>query len=348
MPIILGIESSCDESAAAIIKTEKTKKFKVLSNIVSSQIDIHKQYGGVVPEIAAREHVLHILPVIDQSLRQAKIKPEEISAIAVTAGPGLITSLISATETAKALSYVWKKPIIPINHIEGHIYSAFIENKKELKHPILILTVSGGHNILAIMKKHSEYSIIGQTLDDAAGEAFDKAAKMMNLGYPGGPIISRLAKEYETKNNKPEEIILPRPMLNSPNFNFSFSGLKTALLYKLKKDKQWKEKIPQYCFSFQKAVIDVLATKTLKVAKKYNISTLMLVGGVSANKELKNEFKKRIKKESLSINFIFPPLKYTGDNAAMIAMAGAYNFLNNKKKLKTYKNIKVNANLEFK
>ncbi|HPT08272.1 MAG TPA: tRNA (adenosine(37)-N6)-threonylcarbamoyltransferase complex transferase subunit TsaD [bacterium] len=347
MPIILGIESSCDESAAAIIKFDH-KNFKILSSIVSSQINIHKKYGGVVPEIAAREHVLHVLPVIDQSLKQAKIKLNQISAIAVTAGPGLITSLISATETAKTLSYVLNKPIIPINHIEGHIYSAFIENKKKTSWPILILTVSGGHNILALMTDHLNYKIIGQTLDDAAGEAFDKAARMMGLGYPGGPIIAKKAKEYIKIVKTPEEIYLPRPMISSPNFNFSFSGLKTALLYQLKKDKDWKNKIPQYCYSFQQAVIDVLISKTLKATKKYQIKTIMLVGGVSANEELKKEFQKRIKKNFKNVNFVFPSLKYTGDNAAMIAMAGAYHFLKNKKKLKTYKDIKVNSSLEFK
>jgi N6-L-threonylcarbamoyladenine synthase len=347
MPIILGIESSCDESAAAIIKFNHNN-FNILSNIVSSQINIHKQYGGVVPEIAAREHVVHILPVIDQSLKQAKIKPNQVSAIAVTAGPGLITSLISATETAKTLAYAWNKPIIPINHIEGHIYSAFIENKKKIIWPVLILTVSGGHNILALMEDHLHYQIIGQTLDDAAGEAFDKAARMMGLGYPGGPVIAKQAKEYTDSVKTPEEIHLPRPMISSPNFNFSFSGLKTALLYQLKKDKNWKNKISQYCYSFQQAAIDVLISKTLKATKKYQVKTIMLVGGVSANKELKNEFQKRIKQNFKNINFVFPSLKYTGDNAAMIAMAGAYHFLKNKKKFKTYKDIKVNSNLEFK
>lgn len=351
---ILGIESSCDESAASIIKFNEKGDFQVISNIVSSQIDIHKKYGGVVPELAAREHVINILPVIDQSLKEAKIDLKEISAIALTSGPGLVTSLISASETAKAISCVWGIPIIPINHIEGHIYSAFIENKKDIKFPALILTASGGHNILALMKGHLKYKVIGQTLDDAAGEAFDKAAKMMNLGYPGGPIISEMAEKYIKKSKDLEETNLPRPMLHSLDFNFSFSGLKTALLYQLKKDKNWKKNIPLYCYSFQKAAIDVLTAKTIKAAKKYKTKTIVLVGGVSANNELKKEFSKKIKKETLSnnewkkINFVSPSLKYTGDNATMIALAGVYHFLKNKKNLKNYKKIKIDSSSAFK
>ncbi|MDD3711145.1 MAG: tRNA (adenosine(37)-N6)-threonylcarbamoyltransferase complex transferase subunit TsaD [Patescibacteria group bacterium] len=344
---ILGLESSCDESAASIIKFNNAGNFKVLSDVISSQITIHQKYGGVVPEIAAREHVLTILPTIDECFKKSKIKPLDISAIALTSGPGLITSLISASETAKALALVWQKPIIPINHIEGHIYSAFIENQKKIKFPALILTVSGGHNILAVMEKNLKYKIIGQTLDDAAGEAFDKAAKMMGLGYPGGPIISQMAKKYLKENKNPVEIELPRPMLGSPNLNFSFSGLKTALLYKLKKDKNWKKKIPQYCYSFQKAVIDTLIFKTIKAIKKYQVKTIVLVGGVSANMKLKEELEKKIKQEFKNINLVYPSLKYTGDNATMIALAGIYHFLYNKKNIKNYKKIKINSNLNL-
>lgn len=344
---ILGLESSCDESAASIIKFNKKGEFQVLADVISSQITIHQQYGGVVPEIAAREHVLTILPTIDTCFKKAKIKPEKLTAIALTSGPGLITSLISASETAKALALVWEKPIIPVNHIEGHIYSAFIENQKKIKFPALILTVSGGHNLLALMEKNLKYKIIGQTLDDAAGEAFDKGARMMDLGYPGGPIISQMAEKYLQENDNPEEIDLPRPMLGSPNFNFSFSGLKTALLYKLKKDKKWREKIPQYCYSFQKAIIDTLIFKTIKAVKKHQVKTIILVGGVSANSELKKEFDRRVKDEFKNINFIFPSLKYTGDNAVMIALAGIYHFLYNKKNIKNYKKIKISSNLNL-
>lgn len=345
---ILGLESSCDESAASIIQFNKNGKFKILSNIISSQINIHKKYGGVVPEIAAREHVINILPVIDESLDRANIDIKKISAIAVTVGPGLITSLITASETAKVFSCLFNIPIIPINHIEGHIYSNLIKNYKKIKFPNITLTVSGGHNLLILIKDHLNYKIIGQTLDDAAGEAFDKASKMLGLGYPGGPIISKIADKYLQETKNPQEIILPRPMLTSSNFNFSFSGLKTALLYQLQKDKKWKEKIPQYCYSFQKAVIEVLTKKTIKAAKKYNAKTIALAGGVSANKELKKEFEILIKKELPKVNFIFPPLEYTTDNATMIAMAGVYNFLKNKKAKINYKKLKVQSSLELK
>jgi N6-L-threonylcarbamoyladenine synthase len=340
---ILGIESSCDESAASVIQLNKKGDFQVLSDVIFSQIDIHKEYGGVVPEIAAREHLVSILPCIDQSLEKAKIKAKDISAIAITSGPGLITSLISASETAKALSFVWDKPIIPINHIEGHIYSAFIEHKEKIEFPALILTVSGGHNILISMKDHFDYKIIGQTLDDAAGEAFDKAAKMMKLGYPGGPIISKLADSYKKK----EEIDLPRPMMHSKNLDFSFSGLKTALLYKLKKDRNWSKKIPQYCYSFQKAVVDVLVSKTLKAISLEKTKSVLLVGGVSANKALKKELNAKIRKKYPDINFIAPSLKYSGDNAVMIALAGTYHFSKNPKRMRDYKSVKISSNLSL-
>lgn len=344
---ILGLESSCDESAASIIKFNPQGEFQVLSEVISSQITIHKKYGGVVPEIAAREHVLKIIPTIDKCLEKAKIKPQDISAIALTSGPGLITSLLSASETAKALALIWQKPIIPINHIEGHIYSAFIENQKKIKLPTLILTVSGGHNILALMEKKLKYKIIGQTLDDAAGEAFDKGSKMMGLGYPGGPIISKLAQKYISTTKNIVEIDLPRPMIYSSNLNFSFSGLKTALLYKLKNDKNWKNKIPQYCYSFQKAIIDTLVYKTIKAVKKYPIKTIMLVGGVSANTDLKKELSQKIKHDLKNINFVYPSLKHTGDNATMIALAGIHHFLYNKKNVKNYRKIKINSNLSL-
>ena len=347
---ILGLESSCDESAAAIIEFDRKANFKVLSSVVFSQVDMHQQYGGVVPELAAREHVAMILPVLDQALQKAKIELRQLSAIAVTSGPGLITSLISASETAKALSFVYNIPLIASNHIEGHIYSAFLENKEKINFPALVLTVSGGHNILALMTNHLKYKVIGQTLDDAAGEAFDKAAKMMGLGYPGGPIIEKLAQKYQEENkNNLEEIKLPRPMLNLNNFDFSFSGLKTALLYQLRKDKNWKKKIPQYCYSFQKATIDVLLGKTLKAVKKYQPQSIILVGGVSANSTLKKAFINEIKNNPnlKNIKFIAPAQKYSGDNATMIALNGIFHFLKNKKNLKNYKNLKINSHLDL-
>jgi len=208
--IILGIETSCDETAVAVAKDNN-----ILSNVVASQIDIHKKYGGVVPEVAAREHVLKILPVINEAMNDASIKKEKIDAIAVTNGPGLVTSLLSGLETAKTLSYAWNKSLIGVNHIEGHIYANFIGNSNT-KFPALILTVSGGHTMLVLMKGHGQYKILGETRDDAAGEAFDKAAQLLGLSYPGGPIVSAEAE----KSKKSNSISLPRPMIHSKDYDF--------------------------------------------------------------------------------------------------------------------------------
>jgi N6-L-threonylcarbamoyladenine synthase len=325
---ILGIETSCDETAASIIKVNpKTGRILVLSNIISSQIEIHQKYGGVVPEIAAREHVLNILPVIDEALLKAKIRPTRLDLLAITKGPGLITSLISGLETVRALSFAWNKPVIEINHIEGHIYSNFINPESKINYPALILTVSGGHTNLVLMDKNNKLKIIGETLDDAAGEAFDKGAKMMGLGYPGGPKVAALADEY-IESKKPKDakslISLPRPMITSPNFNFSFSGLKTALLYQLQKDKKWKKRIPEYCFAYQEAIIDILTIKTIKAAKKFKVKTIMLSGGVSANQALRDYLKTAITKELPKINFLVPAKIYTTDNATMIAVAAVF------------------------
>lgn len=346
---VLGIETSCDETAAAVIRVDnKSKRLLVLSNIIASQIDIHKKYGGVIPEVAAREHVVHILPVIDQAIKEAKINSKKIDYIAVTKGPGLITSLMSGMETVRALSYAWKKPVIEINHIEGHIFANFINIDKDVKFPSLILTVSGGHTNLVLMNKNHKLTIIGETLDDAAGEAYDKAAKMMNLGYPGGPIISEMAEKFannpkNTKNSK--EIKLPRPMINDGSFNFSFSGLKTSLLYSLQKDKNWKKRIPEYCYYYQEAIIDVLIKKTIKAAKKYKAKSIMLAGGVSANKELRLILKEKVEKELPTVDIYIPNLAYTTDNAAMIAAAGVFKAL--KGKTKDYTKLKTDPNLKL-
>ncbi len=329
---ILGIETSCDETAASIIKANpKTGRLLVLANIISSQISIHQKYGGVVPEVAAREHVLNILPVINEALLTAKISAKKLDLIAVTKGPGLITSLITGLETVRALAFAWNKPVMEVNHISGHIFSNFISPETKIKYPALILTVSGGHTNLVLMDKSHNIKIIGETLDDAAGEAYDKGAKMMGLGYPGGPIVSKYAAEYAQTNPELQtNIDLPRPMLNSTNLNFSFSGLKTALLYQLKKDKNWKTRIPEYCFAYQQAIIDVLVGKTIKAAKKTGAKTIMLSGGVSANKELRIQLKTKVEKELKKVNFLVPALEYTTDNAAMIATAGFFKYLSDK------------------
>lgn len=357
--IILGIESSCDETAVSVIEGVGDK-VRVLSNVVSSQIEIHKKYGGVVPEIAAREHVLNIVPVINEALAKAGITHPGLSAtplkrgfkldaIAVATGPGLVTSLLVGVESAKTLAHAWQMPSVAVNHIEGHIYANFIE-RENIKFPALVLTVSGGHTTLVLMKGHGKLQIIGETVDDAAGEAFDKAAQLMKLGYPGGPIVSAWAEKFSITNCKLREnakkITLPRPMISKPGFNFSFSGLKTALLYELQKDKNWKKKIPEYCYEFQQAIVDVLIHKTIKAAEQYKVKTIMLSGGVSANKALRFQLEQKVKEKINDVNFFMPELKYTTDNAAMIAAAGY--FKARRKKFTPWQKLKVNSNLELK
>ncbi len=321
--LILGIESSCDETAAAIVDVNvKTGKSKTLSNIISSQIEIHKKYGGVIPEVAAREHVLNILPVVHEALIRAGVTPKKIAAIAVTKGPGLVTSLITGTETARSLAYAWGKPLIPVNHIAGHIYSDFLDLKNKVIFPLVVLTVSGGHTNLVFMKDHNNFKIIGETRDDAAGEAYDKGAKMLELGYPGGPIISKHAKIFFESGER-NNITLPRPMLKN-GLDFSFSGLKTALLYQLQKDKNWRNRVNEYCFAYQEAIIDILSQKTIAAAKKYKAKTVMLSGGVSANLELRDYLAAKVSQELPKNPLIVPKLSYTTDNAAMIALAGYY------------------------
>jgi N6-L-threonylcarbamoyladenine synthase len=310
--IILGVETSCDETAAALVQT-KGSKFKILSNVVSSQIEIHKKYGGVVPEVAARNHVKNILPVIDQALSKAKIKPSQIDKIAVTTGPGLITSLLVGVETAKTLAYSWQKPIYSINHLKAHLYANWLENKT-IKFPAISLIVSGGHTELILMTAPNKLKKIGQTLDDAAGEAFDKVAQLLNIGYPGGPIVSKYAKKGNPKAYK-----FPRPMINSNDFNFSFSGLKTSVLYTTKKLQVTSHKLQDLCASFQQAVVDVLVAKTIKAALTYGAKTIMLSGGVAANELLRESL--RQKTGNLKLNFLRPERYLCTDNATMIAVA---------------------------
>ncbi len=324
---ILGIESSCDESALALLEI-KNNKVRIKKNIVSSQINIHKKYGGVVPEIAARQHTKNFFPI----LRQAKIDFKKVDKIAVTYGPGLITSLMVGVELAKTLAYVYQKPLIPINHLEAHIYSNWLSHPELFTKkifPALAVVVSGGHTSIFLMQDYGfarstavkkRYKLIGQTVDDAVGEAYDKVAKILNLGYPGGPIISKRAKQY----NGGDSLNFPRPMKNTKDFNMSFSGLKTAVLYKAQKEKKWTDqKINEYCFSFQEAVVDVLSHKIIKAAQKYKVKNILLGGGVSANQKLRRVLK--AKANRLEIEIYFPELKYTGDNAAMVAMAGYFN-----------------------
>lgn len=327
---VLGIETSCDETAAAIAD-DSGNSIRIVSELVSSQIDLHRRYGGVVPEVAAREHVLNILPVIDETLRQAGLDPRNMSrqrdgldAIAVSAGPGLMSALQTGVETAKALAWVWGVPALAINHIEGHIYSNFINRQEEIRFPALVLTVSGGHTLLVEMKGHGQLRIVGETRDDAAGEAFDKAAQLMGLAYPGGPIIAERAQRYRSKKllAKSGSVHLPRPMIDSDDLDFSFSGLKTAIRYALQADEDWQERIDEYCHEFEEAVVEVLRVKAIKAARRSAARTLILAGGVSANRRLREALS--VATEAQGLAFVMPEQHYTTDNAAMIACAGVF------------------------
>ncbi len=337
--IILGIESSCDETAVSVLKTNKNK-FKILSHIIASQIKTHHKYGGVVPEVAARQHVVNMIPVLDTAMTEAKVKPKDITAIAVTKGPGLITSLRVGVQTAKTLSALWNKKIVALNHMEGHIYANWYQNPN-IKLPALCLIVSGGHTELVLIKKHGEYKLVGRTRDDAAGEAFDKVAKLLGLGYPGGPKIQTLAQK-----GNPYKFDFPRPMLSHDNFDFSFSGLKTSVLYLVKKEFKNK-KIPSndICASFQQAVVDVLVGKTLLAANKLDVKSVLLAGGVAANKMLREELGRAIKKDLPNTKYYYPTLELCTDNAAMIAIAGYFHIL--KKDFADWKKFDADPNWEL-
>ncbi|OGY72601.1 MAG: hypothetical protein A3H59_00055, partial [Candidatus Jacksonbacteria bacterium RIFCSPLOWO2_02_FULL_43_9] len=311
--IILGIESSCDETAAAIVQ-ETNGAIAIVSNIIASQAKIHAQYGGVIPEIAARNHILNIIPVITQAFDAAHISYQNIDGIAVTQGPGLIAALHIGVETAKTLALAWNKPLIPINHMAGHIYST-LKNVDDFQFPVLALLVSGGHTQLVLMKQHYDFEIIGTTIDDAVGEAFDKVAKLLGFPYPGGPAIEQEASEWSNPNIRMHPnlqiihhrrgvnpvstddspvfvdsdvisrlglpITFPRPMIDSPDFNFSYSGLKTAVRYLIEKHPDYNR--AQVACEFQNAAIDVLVIKTLRAVEHYHIKTLVVGGGVAAN-----------------------------------------------------------------
>lgn len=330
---ILAIETSCDETAIAVL-SGNGHSLNLEKNAVYSQIDIHRQYGGVVPEVAARKHAETIIPLLDNIIGQGGLK--NIDYLAVTVGPGLITSLLLGITTAKTLAYSSHLPLVAVNHMEGHIYSNWLSNKKLQKSnqyfPALILIVSGGHTELVLMKDHGDYLLIGQTLDDAVGEAYDKVAKLLALGYPGGPIVSQLAEQ-----GNPEAYDFPRPMIDRHNFDFSLAGLKTAVLYTLQKqNKISKSDVKNICASFQQAVLDVLIAKTFSALNNFSANSLMVAGGVSANEALKNNLATRAAEYGLP--FFYPEIKYTGDNAAMIAAAAYYN-ISDKKNILTDKQI---------
>ncbi len=321
---ILGLETSCDETSVAILELTP-KRLNLLGQNTASQIKLHAKWGGVVPELAARMHAENIIPLLDNLFKETKTKPADLDLIAVTAGPGLITALQVGVVTAKTLAVTFQKPLIGVNHIAGHLVSPFLTTPYSLltatsTYPAISLVVSGGHTELYLIKNIHHHKLLGKTLDDAAGEAFDKVAKMLKLPYPGGPQVSKLAKD-----GNPLAFNFPRPMLKNNDFNFSFSGLKTAVLYTLQK---YKPSTISYllkanlCASFQQAVIDVLIIKTLKAAEKYKAKTIMISGGVSANQQLRDQMTQKIQKLHPTPYTLYPQLQFTGDNAAMIALAG--------------------------
>ena len=315
--LILGIESSCDETAAAVVKNGR----EVLSNVISSQIELHKLYGGVVPEIASRKHIEKINQVIEEALEEAKVTLEDIDAIAVTYGPGLVGALLVGVAEAKAISYATGKPLVGVHHIEGHVSANYIENK-ELEPPFLCLIVSGGHTHLVIVKDYGEYEIVGRTRDDAAGEAFDKVARAIGLGYPGGPKIDKLAKE----GNK-HAISFPRAKVAENEYDFSFSGVKSAVLNYINGCNMKGEEIncADVAASFQEAVVDVLVTHAVAAAKAYGFKNVAMAGGVASNSALREGMKNACEKNGL--NLYYPSPIYCTDNAAMIGAAGYYEYI---------------------
>lgn len=419
--IILAIETSCDETAIALAKCQKSH-FKILSNIISSQIKIHQKWGGVVPTLAKREHQKNLVPVLKRALKKAgmlvKIKNKsktqnkkfekfkeilireehlykklekflanykkpKINSIAVTIGPGLEPALWVGINFARALSYYWQLPVVSVNHIEGHIFANFIREETKIQKkdifPAICLSVAGGHTQLILIKSIGnytsrdifppvEYKLLGETRDDAAGECFDKVAKILGLGYPGGPIIDREAAKLKTINFRAIahrshtarseangskdyklKIKLPRPMIYTKDYDFSFSGLKTAVLYKVK-DKRPKERKSQsfiraMCVEVQQAIIDVLIKKTLRAAKNYKAKTILLSGGVAANKELRKQLKEEIQKEIPHTRYLMPNNQFCTDNAAMIARVACFHWKNGERR--NWKEIKANANLKI-
>lgn len=315
---VLGVETSCDETSVSIVKDGKD----VLSNVVLSQIDIHKEYGGVVPEIASREHVKGITYVFDKAIHDAGLRYEDVDLIAVTKGPGLIGSLLIGVNAAKVISLNFNIPIIGIHHIAGHIYANHIDNGMEF--PLLALVVSGGHTELILMKEHYDFNKLGETQDDAVGEAYDKIARVLGLPYPGGPIVDKKAALGKDNLN------FPRPMIDSGDFNFSFSGLKSHVInvHHNLKQRQVEISIEDFCASFQEAVTDVLVAKTIMAKEKFKVKQIIVAGGVAANSGLRKKMKERIQ----DVPVYFPKMAYCTDNAAMIAAAGYFQYIRNNQK----------------
>lgn len=315
--LILAIESSCDETAASVVKNGR----EVLSNVINSQIAIHTEYGGVVPEIASRKHIENINPVIRMALKEANVTLDDITAIGVTYGPGLVGALLVGVAEAKAIAYATNKPLVGVHHIEGHISANYIENK-ELEPPFIALVVSGGHTHLVKVEDYGRYEIIGRTRDDAAGEAFDKVARAVGLGYPGGPKIDKLAKE-----GNPEAITFPRAHVDDAPYDFSFSGIKSAVLNYINSAEMKGEEINKadLVASFQKAVVDALVTRAIALVKESKMDKLAIAGGVASNSSLREAVKTQCEKNN--IKFYSPSPVYCTDNAAMIGSAAYYEYI---------------------
>lgn len=315
---ILAIESSCDETAAAVVKNGR----EILSNVISSQIDLHTLYGGVVPEIASRKHIEKINQVIESALLESGLTLENMDAIGVTYGPGLVGALLVGVAEAKAMAYAADKPLVGVHHIEGHVSANFIEHP-DLEPPFMCLIVSGGHTHLVIVRDYGEFEILGRTRDDAAGEAFDKVARAVGLGYPGGPKIDKAAKE-----GNPQAIKFPRARVDGNVYDFSFSGLKSAVLNHINHANMMGEEmnIPDLLASFQNAVVDVLVSHTVEAAKEYGFKKVAIAGGVASNSALRKGMKEACEKNEIA--FYYPSPIYCTDNAAMIGTAAYYEFIN--------------------
>ncbi len=310
--LILGLETSCDETSAAVVSAGGS----VLSNVIASQVELHARYGGVVPELASRAHLERLLPVIDEALETAGISLGDVSAVAVTHGPGLIGALLTGLTCAKALSQALGVPLLTVNHLEAHIYASFLEHP-ELEPPLVALLVSGGHTMLVHMPSHRDYQMLGETLDDAAGEAYDKIARFLDLGYPGGPVIDRLSREGD-----PHAIRFPRAMLDDGTYNFSLSGLKTAVINYVRKSRERGEEIdlPDLVASFQEAVVEVQVVKTLRAARACGVNKVVLGGGVASNLTLRERLRASLEPEGMEL--FHPGRDLCMDNAAMVAYLG--------------------------
>jgi len=349
--IILAIETSCDDTCVSLLEI-RNRKLEIRSNIVSSQVKLHRKYGGVWPFLAKREHQKNLPIVLRKALQQAQGR--QVNLIAVTVGPGLEPCLWVGVNFARDLAKKLKLPIISVNHVEAHIFANFLNTQylildTKYLFPAICLIVSGGHTQLILMKDFGQYKILGETRDDAAGECFDKTARILGLGYPGGPAIAAEAKKYQNIKISKYRVSLPRPMIDQKNYDFSFAGLKTAVLYDFKsrssKIRKSKNYIREMAKEIQQAVIDVLISKTLRAAKEFKTKSIILGGGVVANSELRKQFKQKIQKEIPNTQYLMPNTKFCTDNAAMVALTGYFNWL--KKPSATFyswKKIEADAN----